>query len=292
MNPGISTSERIRIQNALMAELLNACLGDKAKAIRLLEYERRRNPSLKTMEALEMALDRLCHDRGGMNRAAPFTANCSAKPAWANADSFAAVSRKQGPPDVNGRMALSVLLACAVVVGFTKIASGSLHPAVQAPVQQEFQTPRVSNPAPTVYREPASRPSMSQAYAPEPPDSTGIFKCSVNGRTVYSDSSCGAPAAAKRLALQDPSAGFASPPKERLEDLTANRLAAEQEYQRSIQAQAAEIRVNARKAECENLGRHVNWLDASARAPQSAQMQDWIRVDKARAQTRQFDLHC
>jgi hypothetical protein len=58
MNPGISTSERIRIQNALMAELLNACLGDKAKANRLLEYERRRNPSLKTMEALEMALDR------------------------------------------------------------------------------------------------------------------------------------------------------------------------------------------------------------------------------------------
>lgn len=292
MNPGISTSERIRIQNALMGELLNACLGDKAKAIRLLEYERRRNPRLKTMEALEMALDRLCHDRGGMYRAAPSTANRSAKPAWANTDSFAAVKRKQGPPDVNGRMVLSVLLACAVVVGFTKIASRSLHPEVQPPAQQEFQAPHVPYSPPTVYREPVPRPSTSQAYAPEPPDSTGIFKCSVNGRTVYSDSACGAPAATKRLALQDPSAGFASPPRERLEDLTANRLASEQAYQRSIQAQAAEIRVHARKVECENLGRHVNWLDASARAPQSAQMQDWIRADKARAQTRQFDLHC
>lgn len=239
-----------------------------------------------------MALDRLCRDRGGMNRAAPFTANCSAKPARANADSFAAVSRKQGPPDVNGRMALCVLLACAVVVGFTKIASGSLHPAVQAPVQQEFQTLRASNPSPTMYREPAPRSSTSQAYAPETPVSTGIFKCSVNGRTVYADSPCAAPAATKRLALQDPSAGFASPQRERLEDLTANRLADEQAYQRSLQAQAAEILVNAGKAECENLGRHVDWLDASARAPQSALMQDWIRADKARAQTRQFDLHC
>lgn len=292
MNPGISTIERIRIQNALMSELLNACLGDKAKAIRLLEYERRCNPRLKTMEALEMALDRLCHDRGGMYRAAPSTANRSAKPAWANTDSFAAENRKQGPPDVNGRMALSVLLACAVVVGFTKIASRSLQPEIQMPAQQEFQIPRVPNPPPTVYREPAPRPSTSQAYAPEPPNSTGIFKCSVNGQTVYSDSACGAAAATKRLALQYPSTGFASPPKERLEDLTANRLAAEQAYQHSIQAQAAEIRVNARKAECEDLDRRVNWLDASARAPQSAQMQDWIRADKAKAQTRQFDLHC
>ena len=292
MKPGISTSEIIRIQNALMAELLNACLGDKARAIRLLEYERRRNPRLKTMEAIEMALDRLCHDRGGMNRAAPFNANRSAKPAWANTDSFAAVSRKQGPPDVNGRMVLSVLLACAVVLGFTRLASRSLHHEVQAPTQQEFQAPQVPDPPPTVYREPAPRPSKSQAYAPEPRNSTGVFKCSVNGRTVYSDSACGAPAATKVLKLQDSSAGFASPAQERLEDLTANRLDAEQAYQRSVQAQAAKVRVNAIKADCENLGRHVNWLDATARAPQSGQMQDWIKADKARAQTRQFDLHC
>lgn len=126
----------------------------------------------------------------------------------------------------------------------------------------------------------------------EPRNSTGLFKRSVNGRTVEADSACGAPTATKRLALQDPSAGFTSLPKEQLEDLTASRLAAEQAYQRSLQAQAAEIRVDARKVGCKNLDRHVNRLDPWARASQSGQMQDRIRADQARAQTRLFDLHC
>jgi hypothetical protein len=47
-----------------------------------------------------------------------------------------------------------------------------------------------------------------------------------------------------------------------------------------------------RKAECDHLDRHINRLDASARAPQSGQMQDWIKAEKMRAQSRQFDLRC
>jgi hypothetical protein len=189
-------------------------------------------------------------------------------------------------------MALSVLLACAVVVGFTKIASKSLQPLVLPSAQSEVSVPRVSTSQQSVIREPIPVPLASQPYIPTPHYSSAIFKCSVNGKTVYSDSACGTLFVTKRLLLPVTSAGFTSPPRERLEDLTANRLASEQTYQRSIQAQAVEIRVDARKAECEDLGRHVNLLDASARAPQSGQMQDWIRADKGRVQTRQFDLHC
>lgn len=292
MRPGISIGESIRIQNALMAELITACLGDKAKAIRLLEYERRRNPRLKTMEAIDIALGRLCHDRGGISRPAAFAGNANGKSAWTNSVSFASGERKQGPPDVNGRMALSVFLACAVVVGFTKMASSSLEPQVQAPPQLEVPTPHVPESPPTASRPPAPRLPAPQAYANESRDSSGIFKCTVNGRTVYADSPCGTPATTKRVALQDSSAGFASPPRERLEDLTARRVASEQAYERSMQAQATQVRVDNKKAECEDLSKHIERLDSAARAPQWGQTQDWFRAEKTRAQSRQFDLRC
>jgi hypothetical protein len=134
--------------------------------------------------------------------------------------------------------------------------------------------------------------SAPVAATPESAHAPSVFKCIVNGQTVYSDSACGTAAATKRLVLADSSSGFASPPKERLEDLTAKRAASEQAYQRTIQAQPAEIYVDTRKAECDRLGKHIEWLDALARVPQSGQSQDWIRTEKSRAQTRQFDLHC
>lgn len=292
MKTGRSIGEQIQMQNALMAELITACLGDNPKAIRLLEYERKRDPSLKTMNAIEMALDRLCRDRGGIKGLAPCISNSGTDPSWLNARSRGTASLKSGPPDVNLRIVLSVLLACAVVFAFIKIASNSLPPRVMGSVQSDVPIPPVSTIPPSVIREQIPVPLTSRPSTPEPHYSSGIFRCTINGKTVYSDSACGTPVVTRRLLLPDTSGGFVSPPKERLEDLTANRLASEQAYQRSIQAQAVENRVAVRKAECEDLASRVNWLDASARAPQSAQMQDWIRADKARVQTRQFDLHC
>jgi hypothetical protein len=285
MKPGISIAESIRIQNALMAELIAACFGDKPKAIRLLEYERKRNPTLKTMAAIEVALDRLCHDRGGKLRPA-----LAIDPSDGKLRSGRAASARQGPPDANFRMALSVLLACALIAGFIKIASKSLQAPVAPAIHSQSPIPPLAAPPPVTARE--SAPSRLGAEASEPRYSSGVFKCTVNGRTVYSDSACGTAVTMKRLALPDASAGFASPPRENLEDLTAKRVAAEQIYQRSVQAQATEIHASMRKTECQSLGNRIDWLDASARAPQPAQMQDWIRADKARTQARQFDLHC
>lgn len=44
--------------------LLTACLGDRARAARLLDFERRRDPSISDLEAQRRALDRLERDRG------------------------------------------------------------------------------------------------------------------------------------------------------------------------------------------------------------------------------------
>jgi hypothetical protein len=292
MHPGISTSERIRIQNALMAELITACLGDKTKAIRLLEYERRRDPTLKTLDALDAAITRLCRDRGGAMRAAPLAARGSPAPGWAGSDARPMPARRRGPPDVNSRMALSFVLACAVVAGFAAIASNSMRAQVARSIQPEFPVQPVIHPPPMPARAAVPALPAPQADMPDAHHSSQVFRCTVNGKTVYADAPCGAPAQTKRMALSEVSSGFASPPKENLEDLTARRIASEQAYQRSMQAAPAPVPVDLRKIKCDDLVRRVNWLDAAARAPQSGQMQDWIKADKSRVQTRQFDLRC
>lgn len=96
----------------------------------------------------------------------------------------------------------------------------------------------------------------------------------------------------KRLVLNESSSGFASPPKERLEELTAKRVASEQAYQRTVQAQPAEIYGDPRKAECDGLGKHIEWLNTMARMQQSGEAQDAIKTDKVRAQARQYELRC
>jgi hypothetical protein len=64
----MTPNDRIVVQKKLMRELVSACFGDKEKAIRLIEYERKIQPHIKTLEAIDNALDRLCHDRGGAIR--------------------------------------------------------------------------------------------------------------------------------------------------------------------------------------------------------------------------------
>lgn len=292
MQPGISVSERIRIQNALMSELITACLGDKAKAIRLLEYERRRDPTLKTLDALDAAITRLCRDRGGAMRATTSTGRGSAGPGRTDSGAGHTQARRQGPPDVNHRMALSILLACAVVPGLINIASKSIRTQVAPLPQPALPVAPVIQPPPMPTRAPVMAMPAPQVHMPDPGQSTQVFKCTVNGNTVYADSPCGAPTQTRRLALSDASSGFASPPKENLEDLRARRIAAEQAYQRSVQAPPAPVQVDMRKIECEDLARRIQWLDAAARAPQSGQTQDRIKADKSRVQSRQFDLRC
>jgi len=63
-----SPEERRRNQIRLMNQLIKACNSDKETAIRLIERERTIEPSLKTMEAIDRAMSKLCRDRGAVIR--------------------------------------------------------------------------------------------------------------------------------------------------------------------------------------------------------------------------------
>jgi hypothetical protein len=125
----------------------------------------------------------------------------------------------------------------------------------------------------------------------EPSYSGSVFKCVINGKAIYSDTKCGNGSSATRLILPD-SAGFVSPPKERLEDLVARRIASEREYERSIQMQIVATPLQTIKMECDALSKHINWIEGMARQPQTGQMQGWLKDEKARAQSRKFELRC
>lgn len=134
------------------------------------------------------------------------------------------------------------------------------------------------------------RPMASQNAQPDAIAQPGkVTKCVVNGKILYSNEACPKGAKVQAVQLHD-TAGVVSPPKEELADLTARRVASEQVYSQRLQQ--VSVLESSKKAECDELGKYIEWLDGMARQPQSGQMQDWIKERKAATQSRQYALHC
>jgi hypothetical protein len=149
-------------------------------------------------------------------------------------------------------------------------------PARPAPV------PKQEIPSPPLAARPAA-PAAAPAHVPNV-----ITKCTINGKTTYSDAVCPKGGVlgtveidphqnvfeAPRVAPTRPSAQEPAPPQRTTDSETNHNIHAN------------------RKAECELLGQHITRLDAWARQPQSAQSQDRIREERKLARDRQFQLRC
>lgn len=189
---------------------------------------------------------------------------------------------------MRSRTIISFLFACATVAGGIVVMDRSIL---------KFPVPGLD--AATSASEQSTHPAINPAAEPLPMPSQDIHeevtpgsitKCIVNGKTLYSNEAC--PTGAKEHAVQlYDTAGVISPPKEVLADLTARRIASEQADNHRLQQQVS-LPTHSKKAECEELGKYIEWLDGMARQPQSGQMQDWIKERKAETQSRQFAIHC
>jgi hypothetical protein len=301
------SSDREKTQRALMKELVSACLGDKEKAIRLIEYERGLNPMIKTLEATESALDRLCYDRGKCMREATYDPKLFRRSSQAAGLEPLSPGARQGPPNVSLRMGLVVVLVCLLSFGyFTRTSKPKLpgvqpglpamsnnvlgySPPPQRPPREARQAEDSTLPRITPERLPA--PAKVTTYRSEPGASQNIFKCVSNGRTVYSDQACGPSAERLDVAVADTS-GFVPASVKSLDDHVARRITTESVYEKSIQTQRVATAEQRKKMECEALAKHIAWLDSMSRQPQSRQAQDWIRDEKARAQSRELELRC
>lgn len=119
---------------------------------------------------------------------------------------------------------------------------------------------------------------------------TGISKCVVNEKIIYSNEGCPDGASGRTVAIHD-SEGIVSPPKENLADLTAKRKTSERAYALQAQQQVASIGPS-NATECAELNKRIESLDAMARQPQSGSMQDWIKDQRKAVRDRQFAIHC
>jgi hypothetical protein len=139
-----------------------------------------------------------------------------------------------------------------------------------------------------------------------------IFKCLVNGKTVYSDKPCARNAVRKPIELNH-AAGIVSPDRDTVTD-TVNRMYDERWVNavpgRSItrtttrNGNTATNTINNplpipiaapysdKEAQCQAFSTRVDQLDAMARHPQSGRTMDWIRQQRLEARNEQFRSGC
>jgi hypothetical protein len=189
-------------------------------------------------------------------------------------------------------LVFSFLLSCIVIGTTLWIVDKSLSkPDVATPIKNPSHQETSDNSASAKSANELRSNSEPDVAAPNNSSpETAIHKCIEGGKIIYSDQACLHKIASEGVKLYD-SAGIASPPKEKLEDLTARRKAAEAIYRRQNLPQAA-LNVQSIPADCEALAKRVEWLDSLARQPQSAATQDWIRQEKEKTRNKQFELHC
>lgn len=149
----------------------------------------------------------------------------------------------------------------------------------------------VTAPAPSAARTapPATTPQQAPARAPVARPSRGpetvVTRCESGGRTTFTDGDCAPGARASELRVQrdlNLADGASHLPRARLTHAPAAGQAPQQRGAGSA----------GREAECSALGQRIQGLDAQARQPQSARMQDWISARRHEARSRQFALRC
>lgn len=134
----------------------------------------------------------------------------------------------------------------------------------------------------------ASAQPQSAAPAQQAPGTHIVSKCTVNGKTLYSDNACPQGTAGTQVVTK--------PDHNLMAGLTPAQMAAADRVQPvapSISAFApTEGSPSSNASECKALDEHIKYLDAMARQPHSGQMQDWIKDQRKKDRDRQFALRC
>ena len=126
----------------------------------------------------------------------------------------------------------------------------------------------------------------------EPNKTLTLYHCKgYDGRTFWANSHCNQHRAlVDRMATVPANVSF----ERQVAMAEGQRRAVQQEIQRRVPtaSPAPNDISHSQRHECDQLDARVRYLDAMARQPQSAAMQDWIRGERKMARDRQFRLRC
>ncbi|MCE3272125.1 MAG: hypothetical protein K0S57_2522 [Ramlibacter sp.] len=156
-------------------------------------------------------------------------------------------------------------------------------PALQEPVQRARATEFTRNEDPV----PQFQPQIRDTAIP----SNTIYLCrAYSGGTFWANTHCNQHSALiERIAYVPPGLPFQQQVAIASEQQRHNASII---HSQTTVTQTRERGPGEQKAECQALDARVVQLDALARQPQSAQMQDWIAGQRKEARDRQFRLRC
>jgi hypothetical protein len=178
---------------------------------------------------------------------------------------------------------LIFVLAIAIVSGTLLLMSNSLLPIhfeATQPTKQTIETNRAT----VVPRYEQNEVTELKNSA----NSTGIQKCTSNGKTTYSDAPC--PNGTKTSSVEmHVAAGIVSPSRETIE---ATRAQIRNDIRNDV-GPSGIIQTTAPDQEtCDWLKKRADQLDSQSRHRQSSWSQDQIRFEKQRVRDQQFRTQC
>ena len=177
----------------------------------------------------------------------------------------------------------TVLVLLALVYAGYRVWESSSDRASPPNTRQDTSATSQALPPPQTSAQP-----QSAAPAPPAPGTRIVSKCLVNGKTLYSDNACPQGTAGTQVVTKADHNLMAGLTPAQMTAADRVRPAAP-----SISAFApTEGSPSSNASECKALDEHIKYLDATARQPQSGQMQDWIKDQRKKVRDRQFALHC
>ena len=142
-------------------------------------------------------------------------------------------------------------------------------------------------------------------------EASGIYKCVIAGKTIYSGTVCGKPGtvaevkirhakgvvspdrqtiADTRARIQDQMWVDEAPGRTRTRTITQDGVSNTYSVSNTQPPVAVVMPINVDR--CSEFDRRLRDLDAMARLPQTGQMQDWIKGEKIKVQSHRAETHC
>ena len=142
-------------------------------------------------------------------------------------------------------------------------------------------------------------------------EGSGIYKCVVAGKTIYSDTVCDKAGAVAEVKIHH-AKGIVSPNRQTIDDTRAkiqDQMWVDEEpgrtrtrtitldgvsntYSVSSAPKPKVVVMPVNVERCGQFDQRLRDLDAMARQPQTGQMQDWIKSEKVNAQSQRAAMQC
>lgn len=169
--------------------------------------------------------------------------------------------------------------------------------AHKKPVAQVAPPTAVSSPSPVAASQANSAPTPVARAEPQATSHDGgqwsegertVTKCVGNGQITFTDKECPHGSQVSSVTVNTANVGTVAP---RPSTTTTVQVVTPVVVQQPVSVAQLPV-ADTRSMECAALEARIKQIDAAARQPQSAAMQDMLTAEKRNARSRQFALHC